>query len=232
MLLFKSLLLKGLIMSFQNLVENAKRYYPNLEIKYKDQSKFMRFLGLLLFFNSKFMANYTTTIGSTVYFPNEQSVTSRPISSSVVLLHELVHVYDSQKIGGVPFKLLYLFPQILVLFCLPVLFISWKLALVLMFLFMLPLPAYFRMNYEKRAYLVSLYSLHKLSKQLVFTVDLQETKKYYLKQFKSGYYYFMWPFSNIDKEFDLAVEKILKNEKPYEDEIFKIIDVLIASMQK
>src|SRR4030043_385107 len=110
-------------MSFQTLVQSAQTHFPNLKIKYKDESLLMKILGKLMFFNKGFMTSYTTTIGSTIYFPNSNFVKARPISSSVILLHELVHLYDNSKFTAPLFSFLYLFPQILVLLFFPLLFI-------------------------------------------------------------------------------------------------------------
>ena len=57
-------------MSLENVIQAAKKYYPELKVEFKDESKFMKFLGVLLFFNKEFMSNYSTTIGNTVYFPS------------------------------------------------------------------------------------------------------------------------------------------------------------------
>lgn len=221
---------KAVIMSFDSLVSSAKENFPDLQIKYKDQSTFMKILGKLLFFNKDFMSSYITTIGSTVYFPTESSVKARPVSSSIVLLHELIHINDAKKISKFLFGFLYLFPQILVLLFLPLLLLSWKIFLPLLIIAALPIPAYFRMYFEKRAYIVSMYSLYKLSKKLNFSVDLNMSKRGYLEQFKERYYYYMWPFSNIDRQFDGAIQKILNNQHPYDDKVLDTIDVLIEKV--
>lgn len=217
-------------MSFQDLVTNAQQTYPDLQIKYKDQSIFMKILGILLFFNKDFMTSYTTTIGSTVYFPTEKFVKARPVSTSVILLHELVHIHDSKKVSKPFFGFLYLFPQILILLCIPLFFFFWKVALILLILFALPLPAYFRMYYEKRAYMTSLYVINALSKRLSFNIDLNASKEGFLTQFKSRYYYFMWPFSNINKDFEIATQKISNGLRPFDDEVFETIDTLVKKV--
>jgi hypothetical protein len=217
-------------MSFQDLVENAQQYYPDLQIKYKDQSTFMKILGKILFFNKDFMDSYTTTIGSTVYFPNEKFVKTRPVSASVILLHELIHINDAKKVSKPAFGFLYLFPQILSILFLILMLLSWKLFLPLLVLSLLPIPAYFRMYYEKRAYLVSLYVIQSLSIRLNFKIDLNESKSGFLSQFKGSAYYFMYPFSSIDKDFDSGTQKIINNLRPYDDKVFDTIDVLVKKV--
>ena len=216
-------------MSIDNVIESAKKYFPKLDIKYKDESKFMKLLGTILFFNKGFMTSYTTTINSTVYFPSRKFLKYRPISGAIILLHELVHIKDSNKLSAILFSFLYLFPQILSLFCIPLFFFAWKIALPLLILFLSPLPAYFRMIFEKRAYFASLYVLHKLSKTQKFDPRLEENKQFFLSQFKGTYYYFMWLFP-LSKDFDKALLKIKNDERPYEDNIFDAIDELIEQL--
>lgn len=210
-------------MTFENLVNESKKYFPNLEIKYKDQSNFMKFIGFLLFFNKDFMTKYITTIGNTVYFPSRDYIVQYPVRSSITLLHEFIHINDARKIGTVLFNFLYLFPQILIIFCLPLLLVSWKLALVLLILCALPLPAYFRMKFERKAYISSLYVYKKLGDRLNKTINYNEHKDFSISQFKTSVYYFMWMFNSIDKDFDDAILKINNGEKPYEDDILDVV---------
>lgn len=58
----------------------------------KSESRFMRFLSRLLFFNKAFMTGYVTTIGRTIYCPDGQI-------SDATRLHELQHVADYRKYG-------------------------------------------------------------------------------------------------------------------------------------
>lgn len=218
-------------MAFQDLVAAAQKHFPDLQVKFKDQSKFMKFLSILLFFNKSFMTSYTTTVGSTIYFPSENSIKNRPTASSITLLHELVHVNDAKKISKPLFGFLYLTPQILVLLIIPLFFVlPWWSVLLIMALFLVPLPSFFRMHYEKRAYFSSLYAIHNLSNKLHFKSFLSAQKAHFLEHFKNSSYYFMWPFSNLDKEFDEAMVKIQANQRPFEDPIFDIIDELIKTV--
>jgi hypothetical protein len=217
-------------MSFQDLVTAAQKYFPDLDIKYKDQSWLMKFLGKLLFFNKSFMTSYTTTIGSDVYFPSASFVKVRPVSAAIVLLHELIHVHDAHKYSKLVFYFLYLFPQILSILCLPLFLLSWKIALPLVILFALPIPAYFRMQFEKRAYLTSLYAIYGLANRLSFKPLLASQEQAFVKQFKDASYYFMWPFSGLQQEFDDAVNKIKAGQRPYEDPVFDILDDLITKV--
>ncbi len=218
-------------MTLETLTQSAKLYFPQLETQYKDQSWLMRLLGKILFFNKKFMTNYTTTIGSTVYFPNADFVKQRPISALVILMHELVHINDAKKMGSLLFSFLYLTPQILALLAIPLLFLmGWKIPLLLFLVLMSPLPSYFRMHFEKRAYMASLYVTNALGKKLGFDPMLDKNEAYYLSQFRNSYYYFMWVFKGLNKEFDVAVVKIKNGERPYDDPVFNILDALIEKV--
>lgn len=84
-------------MSFQELTHAAQKYFPKLQVKYKDQSTFMRFLGILLFFRKGFLTQYTSVLGNTIYFPNSHMVRVHPVSAAVVFLHELVHLHSSER---------------------------------------------------------------------------------------------------------------------------------------
>lgn len=216
---------------FEDLENNSKKYFPEGKVKYKNESSLMKFLGILLFFNKEFMTDFTTTIGDTIYFPSKEYIEKKPTTSKVIFLHELVHIYDSHRIGRILYSLSYLLPQILAPFSLLLLLISWKIAIPMLVLFMLPLPAFFRMYYEKRAYVVSLYASHHIGKKLNLTVDLKKSKEHYISQFKNGSYYFMWIFDwKLRKDFDEAVAKIKAENRPYEDKIFDIIDDLIKQL--
>jgi len=210
------------------IINKAKEHFPDLQVKFKDENLLMRILSYLLFFNKSFMTQFTTTIGSTIYFPSQKAIDIRPLSYLIVLLHELVHINDSKKYSKLLFSLLYLMPQILVLFCLPLFFVfSWKIMLPITILCALPIPAYFRMVFEKRAYMVSLYVANKLSINKNFKLNIDSMSKDLLSNFKNSSYYFMWLFSDLDKKFEDAAAKIKNGERPYDDKVFDIIDDIL-----
>ena len=208
---------------FENIKNKLSIHFPKLQIKFKDQSVFMKILGTILFFNKNYMTSFTTTIGNTVYFPTEQFVRTRAVSSFIILMHELVHISDSRRYNPFLFGFLYLFPQCLFLFSIPLFFLSWKAAL-LMLVFLAPIPSYFRMNFERRAYLVSLYVMHRLNLKGNYNINLDKQKEFFLSSFKNSSYYFMWPFNNLDKQFDAALIEIREGQRPYSDSVFDQID--------
>lgn len=203
-------------------------YFPSFTIEYKNQSIFMKFLGILLFFSKSFMVDYTTTIGDTVYFPDQTFVNTKPVTSVIVLLHELVHMHDERKLGKIIYSFLYLFPQILFLPSLLLFFLSWKLALPILLVLLTPLPAYFRMMYEKRAYMAALYSMNALNNKHKYNIDLHGQANYFATQFHGPFYYYMWPFNDIGKEFDDAVAKISSGARPYDDKVFDMLDDVLT----
>jgi hypothetical protein len=214
-------------MSFQDLVSAAKKYFPNLQIKYKDESRIMRLISKLLIFNKGFMTEYTTTVGDTIYFPSKTFIKCHPVSSSVILLHELVHLHDQKCIGRIAFIFSYLFPQILVPVCLlMLLLVSWKIILPLTIMCCLPIPAIFRTHWEKRAYLSSFYVMQVLGNRMKFNPHLRTQENIFLKYFHGASYYFMWPFHDIDKQFDIARDDAIMGRKPFEDPVFDMLDDL------
>lgn len=214
---------------FEKAVNLSKEHFPKLNIKYKDNNLFMKLLSYLLFFNKDFKNKYITTIANTVYYPSEDFVKSRPLSSIIILLHELVHISDSIKYSSLLFSFLYLFPQILVVLFLPLMLLNFNLFLILSVICLLPLPAYFRMKFELRAYQASLYCLRKIFLKYGIPYSL-ETEVYLIKKnFNGPSYYFMWTFS-LSKEFNESIQKIENNERPFKDNIFNIIDEVIEKI--
>jgi len=215
-------------MAFNNLVTNATKYFPDLKIKYKNTSTFMKILGKILFFNPEFMTDYITTIGSTVYFPSEDFVSQQPFSASIVLLHELTHVYDSKRLTKPLFMISYLFPQILSLVFLPLIFLCWKIFLPLFLLSLLPLPSYGRMYFERRGYFVSLYAMNTMGIKYNYNSKLISGQDYFSSEFTSGEYYWMWVFSSIKTQFINTVNNIIAGNKPFDEpELFTILESLI-----
>lgn len=86
-----------------------------VSIAFKNESKFMQTIGKILFFNKAFMAQFTTTIGSVVYFPNKAWLDGNRTSAALVLSHELTHVQDNRDEGNFRYRIGYLWPEIMVL---------------------------------------------------------------------------------------------------------------------
>jgi hypothetical protein len=191
-------------MAFNDPIAKGKTYFPALQIKYKDQDAFMKVVGTLLFFNPAFMNNFITTIGNTIYWPSQKFVEDNPQVASEIFMHECTHMYDEKRLGSVVFKGGYLFPQILALPMLLLLFVlTWKIVLPLVLLCLLPLPAPFRAYFERRAYFISMYVGYKM-----YGWDPVATGASHATDFKDSSYYFMMPFGE-DAKFAQEAQNIL-----------------------
>lgn len=214
-------------MSFDELVAKAQTYFPNLQIKYKDQDPLMRILGKLMFFNPAFMTSFVTTIGETIYFPNKESTTR--LSAKEIFIHECTHIYDEKRVGSLVFKLSYLFPQILALPMLLLLFLlPWQIVLPLALLCLLPWPAPFRASFERRAYFVSMRAGYEL-----FGIDPGFSGSHYAENFKNSSYYWMMPFGEEEKfAAEAANVKAGKPASASEPNLDKMISDLISTSFK
>jgi hypothetical protein len=215
--------------SLEEFVAACQKFYPELKVSYKSQSTLMKILSWLMFFNPKFMTNYTTTIGSTIYFPTEVEGQFE-VNDAFTILHEMVHMRDESKYTKFFFALLYLFPQILAPFMLLFLLLSWKIAIPLLVLFLLPSPAYFRKEFELRGYQASLYCLDRYADNNGWKADLFDEAAKMNSYFKNSGYYFMWPFG-VEQGMLEAITKIHKGQRPYEDEIFDQLDELVDKLK-
>lgn len=213
-------------MAYNDLIATAKNYFPDFQVKYKNQDTLMKILGALMFFNPNFMKLYTTTIGHTVYVPSEEFAQKPEFTS--ILIHECTHMYDNKRLGLL-FDLGYLFPQILFLPVLLLFFVlSWKIVLPLALLTLVPLPAPWRANLERRAYFVSM-----LADYLSYNIDPSITASHFANYMRGSSYYFMWPFEKDATFLEEATR--IKAGKPScasEPELFKQVNDLIAAAKK
>jgi len=139
---------------FDALVRLGKERF-GLEVRYKESSGFMRFLGWILFFVEGFMDQYTTTIGRRVWFPTRDEVVRLPRKHFRILAHELIHMERSRGFRGIGYTIRYLFPQILAPLALLSLlaFVSqWWLFCLLFLTALLPWPAPGRADEEAWGY--------------------------------------------------------------------------------
>ena len=97
---------------FDSFCDSLKKEIFGFGIRFKDESRLMRIIGKLLFFNKSFMTSYTTTTFSKVYFPNRKRFEERgPDAAYITLRHEAIHLRDSRKF--------FLFFQLSYIFLLP-----------------------------------------------------------------------------------------------------------------
>lgn len=223
---------------FNNYKNILEKKTSGFSVKYKDQSLFMKILGKLMFFNKTFMTNYTTTIGKTVYFANEEKIKSTSTLRHVsTLAHEYKHVKDYEKYH-LWFIFTYLTPQILALVTLPLMIISiwWSwiafiIFLVLTLLFLSPLPSYGRKYWELRGHIVSLFVINEINKKRWGDQNVEVRKQIlisaankYNQKFTKADYYFMWPFGVkeiLHKKVDKIISGEIKKEDPFLTELEK-----------
>lgn len=186
------------------------RIDDNFKVKVKDNSFFMRMLGTLLFFNKSFKT-YTTTIGSTVYFPADK------FNSGLMwptLAHEAIHIMSAKKYTKPLYFFLYLFPQSLAPFAflalLAIWFSNWWLLCLLFLLCLAPLPAYFRYRDELKAYIMSLFVVwHRYNLKEISDRNIEHVAQ----KFYTSHYYWMWPFKKkVKEQIILAVGQIMYGE--------------------
>lgn len=181
----------------------------DFNIKFKDESLFMKILGVLVWiYNKRFMSEYTTVIGKTIYFPSRKWVDEDQYSLPIIIAHEMVHMQDKKKLNSYfpgLYSFLYLAPQILALLSLFAFFafININFLFCLLFLiFLLPIPSPGRSWIEARGYAMNLYV-----EEYLFGNSPTFLAEYVTYYFSGSEYYFMWPFPNSVKN------KLLENYK-------------------
>lgn len=204
---------------FDAVLVEGRKLVPTFDVKFKNESRLMRLIGKILFFNSEFMNGYITTIGATVYFPNRKYLEDNYDAMWLVLAHELVHAWDNKRSSF--FKVGYLFPQILAGLSLLAVLAVWKVWFLWSLLFLLglaPLPAPFRMRAELRGYTMSM-AVAQWSGN-----SAEASYEWIVPQFTGGAYYWMWPFEkNIRNRLIRAAASIQDGTilKPEENEPFR-----------
>jgi len=194
----------------------------NFSIKYKDSSVFMKVLGKILFFVPNFMTDFTTTIGKTIYLPNQNSLLDR--DDMALIAHECRHIYDSSN--DFLFKLKYLFPQILsIVFFVFCFFSLWFLIPALICL--APFPAYWRKEFEINGYSTTLFVYNLILKSNEIDKNQRHLRLLNIAEkinnnFTSSSYYFMWSFGVIE-DLNYIVELIVDEKLEDQNDFFKFI---------
>lgn len=152
----------------------------------KSESGFMKFLNLLLVCITfgqmkRFMTDFTTTIGYTIYIPSEWE-TRIPAAKAVTLRHERVHMRQRRERGWFAFSFLYLF--------------------------ILPaFRAYYRTRFEKEAYEESLLAIAEYYGDDVMLLQ----RRQYIDHFTGSNYFWAWTKAkDIEIWFDDACARVLK----------------------
>lgn len=188
----------------------------DITIRFKTSSWFMKSLSVIMYFvqgfKTDFMTRYTTTVGNTVYFPNEEHISDKNRASKI-LAHEIVHVSDLETLGTIRFGWMYYFPQLLALIApfslLELVIPGYNIWLLAFFLICAgPWPSPGRVTLELRGYALSIACRHWSNPYLKDdTVWRQEMFSEYYDTFTQwGYWRMSW-----DREYiDIALEKIIR----------------------
>jgi hypothetical protein len=192
----------------QQLEAKIKERVPSFEIRYKDESWFMKILGYAMWlFNRQFMTRFTTTIGTKVYFPSRAAVEANPRSYWKTLAHEYVHILDSEK-QKFWFTVSYLLPQLMGVVALLAFgaFVWPKLLWALVALvFFAPWPSPWRSKWELRGYTMSLAVNY-----WRYGHVSESTKAWIGSHFWGWNYYKMaWGKARVRKNIDQAVDRIV-----------------------
>lgn len=192
----------------------------SISVEAKNSSKLMKIIGWIFKatkISPEFMTRYYTTIGNTIYIP-EESITSQNSESLMrVIVHESIHIFDSKRFTSPLFKFLYLFPQSLSLFSLMSIFAFLNVKFLFFLLFLLslaPFPAPFRYWFELRAYRTSI--IFAKEKDNLKQEEIEPIYKWIIDQLSTKFYYFTWPFPT-------KIYKHLKDESFMQDNEYKEI---------
>jgi len=171
---------------YKKVFEEIKSEFSDFEIISKNNSVLMKFIdaGLKIITLGQmktFMTRFITTLGNKVYVPADWDMYSL-VGRIEVLRHERIHMRQAKKYGRFLFSFLYL---------------------------MVPLPgglAYFRKKFEMEAYEESLRTLYFYLGDKAFT---PAQKDFYVSQFVSSNYFWMWPFrASVEAWYNKIVKKI------------------------
>jgi len=195
-----------MLLSLERLIADS---IPGYARKSKQKSRLMRFFGFLLFFNKDFMRAYVTTVYPAVYFPDKTK--DNAAYTWPVLAHEWVHLLRAKN-HPVWFVLSYFFPHWLCALSLLAVTSVWGSPWWLLNLIWLaalaPWPAPGRYYEEWLAYRMSM-----AAEVWRYGAMTRYSRKFYVSQFTSSAYYFMWPFKkHLEKKVLAAVAAIERGD--------------------
>ena len=217
---------------FNRFVSILQQKQPGLNIKFKDESWFMKLLGKLAFFNKNFMTTFTTVIGKNIYLPTRDGLeNSEDLGPLVIVAHEYRHMCDfGSWFKSFFVRVAYFSPQILsplmfLFLLLPVVWaVSVPLSLILFLAWLTPIPSPGRKYFEFKGYTTSLFALNEIYKENKWS----ETERRYLledqvafmnEQFTSSAYYYMWPWG-VKKGLQSVIEKVISESLEKEDSFY------------
>ncbi len=216
---------------FEKLSALIKTKVPSFQNKTKDKSfLFQKILGpVVKLFNKEFLTDYITTLGATVYWPNEASMESD--WAWKVLAHEYVHILDNKR-NPIGFFTKYGLPQLLAILALGALGAFWSLwCLVCLgfLLCLLPLPSMGRTWAEMRGYTMSMAT----DEWSGWEVD-DVTIEWITGQFTSMAYYRMNP-NKVNVQTQLRIRLASIKDKsiliPEENEAFRDVYEMLQEIK-
>jgi len=176
---------------YLELVREVENEFPGFSIELKSNSWMMKaidiFLKLITFWRMQtFMRSYFTTIGYTMYVPENRWSSMGATSKACLLRHERVHMQQRRKLGWPLFFFLYLF------FPFPTLF------------------AYYRMKFEWEAYSETLRAYYEyFGGQYIQNSQLRRDV---IDHFTSAEYFWMWPWrSGMTARYDELVRILVES---------------------
>lgn len=197
----------------QKYIEAFKRTIP-FRVKYKSASWSQKLIAFLVkWYLPTYLTHYTTVIGKSIYFPNE-NLLNHP-STRFTIAHEVVHLLDQRKMTAPLFLLVYLSPQV---FALGVLGFPWLEYQALWFLlFALPWPSPGRVYLEARAYGLELA----LYQQAGYTIDQERLVNVFVSE---GYYFMSWSRSYGRRQLIRYYEMAIRGTDPIFKQVIEIFD--------
>lgn len=156
------------------LTDNMRQEFPTFSVAMKRDSRLMKIISVVLTVVTlgsmrTFMTDFITTIGNTVYVPDDW-YQGDDVPRMIVLRHERVHMRQKKQYGMVLFSLMYL---------------------------LFPLPgglAYFRTKFEREAYAETIRATVELFSDGKYMVRATSYRAFMLSQFDGPAYFWMWPF--------------------------------------
>ena len=179
-------------MTYQQAVEKIRAEFPEFRMLDKQTSLLMQLINRVLLVISfgrlnRFMTDYVTTMGTTVYVPDGWDQMS-DASRTGVLLHEAVHMRQERRLGKVLYSVMYL---------------CW------------PLPVLYavgRRNLEQEAYRESLRVQLETHGDVWVLRNSDSLREWYINQFCGSAYMWTWySRQDIGRWFDKTLGELLES---------------------
>lgn len=211
--------------------EFVRTRVPGFQLRWKEETWSQKVIGTLLqAFNPYYMVRYISTFYPVVYFPTKEGYESRPVASFMSLAHEYVHLRDTMK-HPFWFRLSYLLPQVLILPLLVLgvvlsLYIGWWATpfFVLANVCVLPLPAPWRVNWERRGYAMTLA----VNYWLTGTIPPANVLLVKLSFVGWGYYRMSWSEEQTNAWVQRTLAKIYSGQLELEPEYREVHDFMVT----